>query len=248
MTPIALSLLFAACAKSVAPEAVPTETEPTPPDPPTLVLDGVATPVYWDDGDTFRTTPEGDEEVMKARMAGYNTLESYGPVHRWGDFTAAELYDTATSATDMANSQIWICTVEPGGGGYGRALVNCGALRHALLSAGLAHVFALDESPPEADLAAQAQAIEAGVGMWAKGAPAWLTTSLHSEDESNRPAYNRACSTTTGLCEKRDHSDTYTTCNEVCVEDSCMIYVPYQERYGAERAACLGGDPAPDGP
>ncbi len=205
---------------------------------PGVVLDGASLDARWDDGDTFSATgPDG--ERIKARLAGYNTLESYGPVHRWGDWTAEGLYATAKEAGDVAGASRWECTEREGGGGYGRVLVDCPGLRTALLERGLAHVFALEEAPDAADLATQQRAIEAGVGMWAKGAPSVLVTSLHSQDESDKPAYNRVCSTSTGMCEAREHDDDYETCQEVCVEDGCLLYVPYQVRYGDDRADCL---------
>ena len=51
----------------------------------TVNLDGIEIEVKWDDGDTFHGVhPDGRK--IKARLNGYNTLESYGPVHQWGEW------------------------------------------------------------------------------------------------------------------------------------------------------------------
>ena len=42
-----------------------------------LVLDGKELNVYWDDGDTFEFREHGRK--TRARLRGFNTLESYGP-------------------------------------------------------------------------------------------------------------------------------------------------------------------------
>ena len=86
-------------------------------------------------------------------------------------------------------------------------------------------------------------------GMWEKGAPAFLITSLHSQSEYpdknddgsyKKHAYNRICDMKTGQCTVREHNDTYEVCQKVCIEDSCMIYVPYANRYKKEvLAECL---------
>ena len=76
-------------------------------------------------------------------------------------------------------------------------------------------------------------------GMWAKGYPSSLITSLHSQDEKpDKDAYNRVCDMSTGQCEVKTHQDTYAVCQEVCVDDSCMIYVPFSQRY-RNKASCL---------
>ena len=59
-----------------------------------VFLDGLKTRVVWNDGDSFRVI-RGPHNEMRARMAGYNTLESYGPVHFWGSQHAYEFYDNA---------------------------------------------------------------------------------------------------------------------------------------------------------
>ena len=92
-------------------------------------------------------------------------------------------------------------------------------------------------------------AIENKKGMWEKGAPAFLITSLHSQSEYpdknddgsyKKQAYNRICDMKTGQCAVREHNDIYEVCQNVCIEDSCMIYVPYANRYKKEDlASCL---------
>lgn len=214
-----------------------------------VVLDGEKTPARWDDGDTFSVPgqEEGDRYV-RFRLAGYNTLESYGPIHRWGEWSAEELYAFAGEAGEVAGSKAWACTVSEGGGGYGRKSADCPELRRELLRRGLAHVFVVDGEPDAEDLAVQQKAISGGAGMWAKGAPVSLVTSVHSLDEreDQTETYNRVTSTRTGRAEKQPHSQTWTACQEVCVGDappegdgSCMVYVPYRQRYGEDKAACL---------
>ena len=66
-----------------------------------ILLDGRIYKVRWGDGDTFRLkTLTGKKK--SARLAGFNTLESYGPVHRWGEWTADELYQLANAAGVVA--------------------------------------------------------------------------------------------------------------------------------------------------
>ena len=206
----------------------------------TIVLDGVEFSVFWDDGDTFSMeNPEGGKRI-RARLRGFNTLESYGPVHQWGNWSEAELYLVAKQAGGFAASQSWNCTDTQKGGGYGRILVDCPNLRTALLEAGLAHPFSIGEAAPEADLLAMRRGMESKSGMWAKGTPSFLVTSLHSQDEKpDKDAYNRVCSLASGECSAVTHTETYQVCQKVCVEDSCMVYVPYSQRYGEGQAHCL---------
>jgi endonuclease YncB( thermonuclease family) len=202
-------------------------------------LDDALIEVRWDDGDTF-SWYDASGEKQKARLKGFNTLESYGPVHRWGDWTAAELYAIAKAAGGVAGAAVWSCTDTQEGGGYGRRLVDCPGLRHHMLATGYAHAFSIDAAAPSDDLKHQALAIRKGRGMWEKGAPEGLLTSLHSADErGDGSAYNRLCSLTTGLCDKAPHAATYSTCQEVCEQGSCMLYVAYKQRYGEARADCL---------
>lgn len=41
------------------------------------------------------------------------------------------------------------------------------------------------------------------------------------------------------MSEKVFHKETYTECQQVCMNGSCMLYVPFNRRYGRERAECL---------
>ncbi len=211
---------------------------------PAVILDGQPIAVEWDDGDTFNS-PRAGGDPLKARLAGFNTLESYGPVHRWGEWEPRELYAIAKDAGNRAGAEVWECQVLPGGGGYGRELVDCPGLRRAMLEEGYAHVFMAGEETQAdpADLAAQKQAQDRGRGIWAKGVPAGIVTSLHSLDEKKdqEKTYNRVADTATGEAGKRWHTDSYRSCQEVCEPDaaSCMVYVPYRERYGDGRAICI---------
>jgi len=240
-------LLLLACTQKTPPEVPVAEPAPAPElpamtaeYPSVLFLDGQYVLASWDDGDTFKS-PRPDDEPLKARLAGYNTLESYGPVHRWGDWDPAELYLLSKEAADVASSEAWTCDDTGKGGGYGRALVDCPDLRRALLERGLAHSFVMNGEPLPDDLAAQQEAIRTGAGMWARGAPTWLTTSVHSLDEREGQiqTYNRVVNTQDGSVERRMHEETFASCTEVCPTDSCMIYVPYERRYGDNKAACL---------
>ena len=234
-----------ACTTEPVPETAPTpepspQQKTAPPTGPQLKLDGQVWQVDWDDGDTFSYQDSKTQKKVSARLNRFNTLESYGPVHQWGEWTAKELYDLAKEAGVFARSQEWNCTDTQKGGGYGRILVDCPDLRDAILRAGLAHPFSVDQPAPAADLEALQFAIDAKAGMWAKGAPQKLITSLHSQDEKpDKEAYNRICDLKTGQCDVETHTDAYTSCQNVCLHDSCMIYVPYKERYGEQRAACL---------
>lgn len=206
---------------------------------PWLTLDGMRVDVRWGDGDTFSFYDAGRGGQQKARLAGYNTLESYGPVHRWGDWTASELYHLAMKAGDVAEERPWDCTTLEGTGGYGRLLVDCPDLRAHLVEIGLAHLFEIDEKADEAELAIQAKSIKSKAGMWAKGAPTGIITSLHSASEGSSSPYNRICNLATGQCPVVPHMERYETCQEVAAEGSFMTYVPYENRYGSDRADCL---------
>lgn len=204
----------------------------------TIVLNGVKTDVTWSDGDSFKIH-SGEYDGHGTRLMGFNTLEAYGPVHRWGSWTGKELFKLAKSCTDVAASQEWQCTTDGKKDGYKRLLINCPDLTVEMVRQGQALAFAVDEdeSPPAVQ-AAQADAMREGRGMWAKGTVKAVVTSLHSVGEDGRTepqAYNRVVDTRTGKAAKLPHSDTYQTCQEVCVEvegdTSCMVYVPFNIRY-----------------
>jgi endonuclease YncB( thermonuclease family) len=208
-----------------------------------VTIDGTRRAVRWIDGDTFRIL-DGPEAGRSARVAGYNTLESYGPVHRWGAWRPEELLAVAKEATRFARTGEWHCARQDGEDRYGRLLVSCPDAARALVEAGLAMVFAVDGPPDEALLAAQRAAQERGSGMWRKGVPPLLPSSLHSADEPDLVdgAYDRIVDTRTGKTEPRRHERTYRVCQQVCVAEgrdrACMTYVPFARRY-RDRPACL---------
>lgn len=210
---------------------------------PAVTIDGARRAVRWIDGDTFRIL-DAPEAGRSARVAGYNALESYGPVHRWGAWRPAELLAVAKEATRFAQAGEWHCAREDGEDRYGRLLVSCPDAARALVEAGLAMVFAVDGPPDEALLAAQGAARERGSGMWRKGVPPLLPSSLHSADEPDLVggAYDRIVDTRTGKAEPRRHESTYRVCQEVCVGEgrdrACMTYVPFARRY-RDRPGCL---------
>ena len=186
-----------------------------------VFLNGVPTPVFFNDGDSFRIL-EGPLKGTKARLAGFNTLESYGPVHQWGDWHAKELYAIAKMATLNARRGVWNCSSEMEKDTYGRVLFDCLDLAEDQISKGLAHVMSvtIDSGHPRL-VEAQRVAIEKRVGMWAHGVPEFVLTSLHSVDErSNRAyAYNRLVSSVDGHSEKWMHQNKYTECQTVCEQD-----------------------------
>lgn len=205
-------------------------------------LDGTSVAVEWSDGDSFTVRADG----VGARLAGFNTLESYGPVHQWGEWTPRGLAAIARAATQFVRRRSWSCTRLPGSGGYGRIVVDCPDLREALLRAGLAHTFSVDGPAPAADLAAQSEAIAGQRGMWEKGVPAGIVTSLHSADErEDWTPYDRVCDTKTGHAPKHNHTDTYGVCQTVCHGGSCMVYVPYAQRYTDTPPACFSTGSVP---
>lgn len=208
-----------------------------------IILNGVATTVYFNDGDTFKIL-DGDYEGERVRVTGLNALESYGPVHIIMNNSPAELYSIAQKATKMAQKGPWTCKLAKGGDSYGRLLASCDDMAKALLESGLAHVYSVDGKAAKKSYINQQKTAQKNlVGMWKHGAPEYIITSLHSADEMQAP-YNRLISTVDGHTKKMFHQDTYTTCQRVCIEqdNSCMVHVPYTERYGATKPDCLQYD------
>ncbi len=199
-----------------------------------IELDGTRMRVRWSDGDSFKFL-DGPHKGSGVRLGRYNTLESYGPTHRWGEWTKEELYAIAKSSKYLAAQEVWSCTTAGDKDGYGRLLVDCPDAAEAMVAAGHAHVFYLEGDVPEDLLAVQRKAQKRGWGMWAKGVPDLIVTSLHSADEKeDGTAYNRRIDTRTGLSTTREHSELYATCQEVCEGGdggSCMTYVPFKNRY-----------------
>lgn len=202
-----------------------------------VAIDGEESEVYFNDGDTFKIL----SERQSARIAGFNTLENYGPVHQWMGMSSYELYDLAQEATKEARNGTWNCETLDGEDSYGRLLVECDDLAVHLIEMGLAHAYSIDEKPAKKEyLKAQAYAQLNHQGIWAKGVPNYIVTSLHSAHEPGSSHYNRLISTKDGHTKKWAHNDVYGDCDLVCFEeDSCMLYVAFKHRYGKYRAECL---------
>ncbi|MFO7564843.1 MAG: thermonuclease family protein [Enhygromyxa sp.] len=183
-----------------------------------VILNGKAVPVYFNDGDSFRVLA-GEFKDAKARLAGFNTLESYGPVHVWGGWTAKELYVLAKMGTYNGRDGVWECETEGKTDTYGRILVWCPKLAEDQIRKGYAHVMTIDDQPGRPELvAAQKEAIAARRGIWAHGVPDYILTSLHSkeEDVDGKGTYNRLISTVDGHSVKWRHTDRYRECDRVC--------------------------------
>ena len=183
-----------------------------------VLLNGVPTPVVFNDGDSFRVL-SGPMTGAKARLMGFNTLESHGAVHQWGGWTTKELYVIAKMATYFARDNVWECSTDGKTDGYGRMLVLCPELAKEQIRRGHAHAMTVsdDPSPPEL-LEAQREAIAARRGIWAHGVPEYVLTSLHSieEDTEGKGVYNRLVSTADGHSVKWRHKDRYDECDNVC--------------------------------
>lgn len=214
--------------------------------PTQLTLNGKTTTVYFNDGDTFHY--QDGKNRVSARLSGYNALESYGPVHQWGHWKGEELYANAKEATQEAQKGGWHCDLVGAKDKYGRVLAHCPDLAEHLISKGLAHVMLVDSKEESQHLVdIQRQAIRSRVGMWDKGIPDFILTSVHSTQESgqNDQAYDRFVSTETGRSLVRKHSNAYSTCElinytpEERETASSMLYIPFTERYGKHQAACL---------
>lgn len=183
-----------------------------------VILNGEAVPVFFNDGDSFRVLG-GDFKDAKARLFGYNTLESYGAVHQWGGWTAKELYVIAKMGTYNARDGVWECESDGKTDTYGRLLVWCPRLAEEQVRKGYAHVMSIDDNPGKAELiAAQREAIAARRGIWAHGVPEFVLTSLHSkeEDVDGKGTYNRLVSSVDGHSVKWRHSTRYSECDKVC--------------------------------
>jgi endonuclease YncB( thermonuclease family) len=214
--------------------------------PASVVLDGLPAGVRWTDGDTFRVL-DGPYAGRAARLEGYNTLETFGPVHRWGGWSGGELLALAKAAGPAAARETWRCTTAGAEDRYHRLLVACPAAADELVAAGLAMVYAVDRPAEPRLLALQHEAQRRRAGMWAKGIPAEIPTSLHSvEENGGGPTYDRVVDTRTGSAVKRPHGHAYRTCQEVCVgggaDRACMVYVPFERRY-RHRPSCLRSRP-----
>ncbi len=183
-----------------------------------VFINGKPTPVFFNDGDSFRVLG-GSFQGTKARLAGYNTLESYGAVHSWGDWTAKEMYVIAKMATLHARKGVWNCETDGKTDTYGRMLLWCPDLATELVRGGYAHAMSIDDEPAKPELVeAQRDAIANRRGMWAHGVPEFILTSLHSveEDVDGHGTYNRLVSSDDGHSAKWKHTNRYSECDKVC--------------------------------
>jgi endonuclease YncB( thermonuclease family) len=183
-----------------------------------VVLNGKTVPVSFNDGDSFRIHA-GTYSGAQARLAGFNTLESHGPVHQWGTWTLKEMYVLAKMAMYEGRRGTWSCTTDGKADTYGRILLNCPDLAKALVRKGLAHAMTVNDAPADAALLkVQHEAQRERRGMWAHGVPPFVLTSLHSveEDTTGEGTYNRLVSTEDGHSLKWKHSDKYDECAKIC--------------------------------
>ena len=206
-----------------------------------VFINGSATPVYFNDGDSFRIQA-GPFKGTQCRLSGYNTLESFGPVHQWGTWTEHELYVTAKMATHQAQQGEWHCEGDGKKDGYGRLLLFCKDLATHLIGNGLAHAYSVNEQPGDPDLLkVQREAMAAKRGMWAHGVPRFIVTSLHAKSEGGDKdgvTSNRLISTTDAHTEKWVHNDDYAECQKVCSEVDMM-----SDADAAHNAELLAGIP-----
>lgn len=207
-----------------------------------VYFNGVKTSTYFNDGDTFKIK-DGVLKGARVRISGFNTLETYGPVHQWEKSSASYLFDVANQATQFAQRGDWNCTSSSERDTYGRVLAVCDDLAIELIRAGLAHAYSIDSTTADQRyLVEQKGAQKAKRGMWKHGVPQFIITSLHSADEKSSSSYNRLISTIDGHTKRWEHHDNYAECESVCFEQdprSCMVYVPFEHRYGSSRPECL---------
>jgi endonuclease YncB( thermonuclease family) len=184
-----------------------------------VFLNGKPYPVSFNDGDSFRVL-EGPLTGTKARLAGFNTLESFGPVHWWGGWHGKELYAIAKMATYNARRGVWHCESEDlHTDGYGRILWFCLDLAVDQVRHGFAHVYSIGGPGDPKIVAAQREAIRYRRGIWAKGVPTYIVTSTHSNDEGyHGKTYNRLINSVDGLSREWFHKDNYVECQKVCHE------------------------------
>lgn len=205
-----------------------------------ITLDGETTRVFFNDGDTMKVL-SGQYKNSRVRIEGFNTLETYGYVHQWLGNSAKKLHSVAKLATKRAQEGSWHCVMQKGVDSYGRRVARCDDLALELLSAGLAHAYSIDKKKAlKSYLAKQKDAQNQALGMWANGVPDYIITSLHSVLEGHEKTYDRHISTVDGTSKLVRHEKEYATCQKVCIDhgSSCMIYIPYNERYGRNRAYC----------
>ncbi len=183
-----------------------------------VFINGTPSVVFFNDGDSFRVI-EGSLEGTKARLGGFNTLESHGPVHSWGDWSAKELYAIAKYATLNARRGIWHCeSKDMKRDGYGRILFDCPDLRKSQVRNGYAMVMTVGDDVPSKELLdLQWEAIVARRGIWAHGVPTFVMTSVHSANEGYAGrTYNRLVSPADGRSDKWYHDLVFGECEKAC--------------------------------
>ena len=206
-----------------------------------VYINGQPTPVSFNDGDSFRVQA-GEFSGAQCRLGGYNTLESFGPGHQWGDWHPYELYVTAKQATYNGRRGTWHCFTDGRRDGYGRLLMDCPDLAYSQISSGFAHAYQIDDSPTRPEyVRAMREAIEARRGIWAHGVPDYIMTSVHSasEDPQRQWHYNRLVSTHDGHSESYRHHESYDECEWVCNGE-----VRADEEAVTREARALREDPA----
>ncbi|MEC8023445.1 MAG: hypothetical protein VX223_05885 [Myxococcota bacterium] len=184
--------------------------------PSRVFLNGVPTPVYFNDGDSFRVL-SGALAGSRARLAGFNTLESYGRAHQWGTWTRTELAHYATLGTLNARRGVWHCTSDMKRDGYGRTLWNCPDLSIDQVRKGYAHAMSVKGDAHPDVVEAQKEAIRYRRGIWSHGVPKYVLTSLHSISENYKGKnYNRLVHSVTGASKKWYHQEHYDECQTAC--------------------------------
>jgi len=186
-----------------------------------VFVNGHPVPVTFNDGDSFRVH-SGEYRGAQCRLAGFNTLESFGPAHQWGDWHPYELYINAKMATYNGRRGTWHCNTDGSRDGYGRVLMDCPDLATDQIRRGYAHAYNIDDTPARNYyLRAQQDAIRNRRGMWAHGVPDYLMTSVHSadEDRSREVHYNRLVSSRDAHTESMQHQETYEECSWVCNDE-----------------------------
>ena len=213
-----------------------------------VFINGKPSPVFFNDGDSFRVLG-GSYQGTKARLSGYNTLESYGAVHSWGDWTEKEMFVIAKMATLMARSGVWHCETAGDTDTYGRMLLWCEDLATEMVRGGYAHAMSIDDNPA-ADVLVEAQkeAIANKRGLWAHGVPKYVLTSLHSveEDVNGKGTYNRLVSSEDAHSVKWKHTTRYSECDKVChsvydVDDDAVDAVTAALKTDATVAGWIAG-------
>ncbi len=209
----------------------------------TLELNDTTRSVIWTDGDTF-VFADGPRRGGKARLRGVNTLETYGPVHRWGTWDPRDLLELARGSADVAARSARSCRATGEKDKYDRLLVDCLDARRELLRTGHGHLYPFDREADPDEVAIQREAQRSKVGMWANGVPEAIVTKVDAASAENGwSAANWVVSTADGKSRREGHREEHQVCDEVCVgrlksSRSCLVWVPYELRYTG-RPACL---------